>query len=71
MTEVINSAGWKTWNTGDERISNVLFGEYGNSGAGSQGQRASFSKKLGSAVGIDSILGSGHRSAAFYDGSYM
>ncbi|TLD28443.1 hypothetical protein PspLS_03689 [Pyricularia sp. CBS 133598] len=71
MTEVVNSAGWKTWNTGDERISNVLFGEYRNSGAGSQGQRASFSRKLGSAVGIDSILGSGHRSAAFYDGSYM
>ncbi|KAK0629036.1 family 8 carbohydrate esterase [Bombardia bombarda] len=27
MTSVINSAGWRIWNTGDERTSNVVFGD--------------------------------------------
>ncbi|KAF6824334.1 pectinesterase [Colletotrichum plurivorum] len=71
MTDVINSAGWKVWNTGDERTSNVLFGEYQNTGIGSQGTRASFSKKLSSAVSISSILGSSYASAGYYDASYM
>ncbi|OHW99983.1 pectinesterase, partial [Colletotrichum incanum] len=71
MSGVINSAGWKIWNDGDPRTSSVLFGEYQNSGIGSQGTRASFSKKLGSAVSISSILGSSYTSAGYYDASYM
>ncbi|KZL68476.1 carbohydrate esterase family 8 [Colletotrichum incanum] len=71
MTGVINSAGWKNWNTGDDRTSNVLFGEYQNTGIGSQGTRASFSKKLSSAVSISSILGSSYSNAGYYDAAYM
>jgi pectinesterase len=58
MTNVINSAGWKIWNTGDERTGNVQYIEYANTGAGASGTRASFAKKASSAVGITTILGS-------------
>ncbi|KAH7379591.1 pectinesterase-like protein [Pyrenochaeta sp. MPI-SDFR-AT-0127] len=69
MTNVINSAGWKIWNTGDERTDNVVFAEYGNSGDGSKGTRASFSKKLSSAVAITTVLGSDY--ANWVDSSYL
>ncbi|WYZ41401.1 hypothetical protein EsH8_V_000296 [Colletotrichum jinshuiense] len=71
MTGVINSAGWKIWNNDDPRTGNVLFGEYQNTGIGSQGTRASFSKKLSSAVDISAILGSGYTSAGYFDASYL
>jgi len=70
MSSVINSAGWHTWND-EGRTSNVLFGEYDNSGPGSQGKRASFSTKLSSPVSISAILGNGYASKGFYDASYM
>ena len=71
MSSVINPAGWKIWNTGDERTSNVYFGEYGNTGAGASGTRASFATKMSKPVTIDAVLGSGYASAAFYDAAYM
>ncbi|KAH8879595.1 family 8 carbohydrate esterase [Thozetella sp. PMI_491] len=71
MSSVINSAGWHIWNTGDERTSDVLFGEYSNTGTGASGTRASFSQKLSSAVTISTILGSGYTSAGYYDSTYM
>jgi len=71
MSAVINSAGWRIWNSGDERTSNVFFGEYGNSGTGASGTRAWFSTKLSSAVGISTVLGSGYASAGYYDAAYM
>ncbi|KAK4166391.1 putative pectinesterase [Cladorrhinum sp. PSN259] len=71
LSSVINSAGWRIWNSGDERTSNVYFGEYANSGAGASGTRASFATKMSKAVAIDAVLGSGYASAAFYDASYM
>ncbi|KAI1847536.1 hypothetical protein JX265_000787 [Neoarthrinium moseri] len=71
LSSVINSAGWHVWNSGDERTSNVAFGEYKNSGDGAKGTRASFSKTLSSAVSISSILGSSYSSAGYYDNSYM
>ncbi|KAK3955601.1 pectin lyase fold/virulence factor [Pseudoneurospora amorphoporcata] len=71
MTNVINAAGWKIWNTGDERTSNVAFTEYSNTGAGASGTRASFSSKLGSAVKIETVLGSAYASQGYYDSSYM
>ncbi|KAF4978216.1 hypothetical protein FZEAL_5377 [Fusarium zealandicum] len=71
MSAVINPAGWKIWNTGDERISNILFGEYSNTGAGASGSRASFSKKLSSAVSISTILTGSYASKGYYDASYM
>jgi len=70
MTNVINSAGWRIWNTGDERTSGVLFGEYKNSGDGSKGTRARFSTALGSAVSITSILGSSYKTAGYFDTAY-
>ncbi|KAK4219875.1 pectin lyase fold/virulence factor [Rhypophila decipiens] len=71
MTSVINPAGWRIWNSGDERTSNVFFGEYGNTGSGASGGRASFSTKLSSPVSISAVLGSGYASAGYYDASYM
>ncbi|TQN65504.1 Pectinesterase [Colletotrichum shisoi] len=71
MTGVINSAGWKVWNDDDPRTSNVLFGEYKNTGIGSQGTRASFAKKLDSAVSISSILGGDYASAGYFDSAFL
>jgi pectinesterase len=71
MSNVINSAGWSVWSSSDERTDDVLFGEYDNSGAGSEGTRASFATKLSSAVSISTILGSSYSSAGYYDSSYF
>lgn len=71
MSGVINAAGWRVWNTGDERTDGVMFGEYDNSGAGAAGDRASFATTLASAVDIATILGSGYASAAYYDSVYF
>jgi pectinesterase len=69
MTDVINSAGWKNWNTGDDRTDHVSFGEYGNSGDGSKGTRANFSTELSNLVSIDTVLGSDYES--WVDTSYL
>ncbi|KAK0102395.1 hypothetical protein ONS95_006015 [Cadophora gregata] len=62
LGSIINGAGWKVWNTDDPRTGSVTFQEYGNTGAGASGTRASFSTKLSSAVTISSILGSSYTS---------
>jgi pectinesterase len=69
MTNVVNAAGWTKWNTGDERTDKVEFGEYANSGDGSKGTRASFSKKLATAVGISTVLGSDYKN--WVDTTYL
>ncbi|KAF2010044.1 carbohydrate esterase family 8 protein, partial [Aaosphaeria arxii CBS 175.79] len=69
LSNVINSAGWVIWNTGDARTDNVYYGEYANSGDGASGTRASFSKKLSSPVAIATVLGSGYTS--WVDTSYL
>ncbi|KAK2752342.1 hypothetical protein FQN55_007382 [Onygenales sp. PD_40] len=69
LSSVINSAGWIIWNSGDERTSNVLFGEYGNSGDGSGGSRANFATALSAAIGIEEILGGDY--ADWVDTSYL
>jgi pectinesterase len=71
MTNVINASGWHVWNTNDARTSNVAFQEYGNTGAGASGQRASFSKKISAPVAISTVLGSGYASAHYVDASYF
>ncbi|KAM3419314.1 Pectinesterase [Cercospora zeina] len=71
MTNVVNSAGWEIWDTADERTDQVTFGEYANTGPGSQGARASFSKKLASPIDIDTVLGSGYASASWVDTAYL
>ncbi|KAF2228754.1 carbohydrate esterase family 8 protein, partial [Viridothelium virens] len=71
MTNVINSAGWSQWQSSDPRTDHVSFGEYENSGAGSEGTRASFATKLSAPVAIASVLGSGWESASYVDASYV
>jgi pectinesterase len=71
MSNVINSAGWHIWNTGDERTDHVSFGEYANSGAGASGSRATFATKLSSALAIGNILGSSYASQYYVDTSYL
>ena len=66
---MINPAGWSIWNNGDERTANVTFEEYGNSGAGASGTRASFSKKIPSPVAIPTVLGTGFTS--WVDQAYL
>ncbi|KAK4180304.1 family 8 putative carbohydrate esterase [Triangularia setosa] len=70
MSSVVNAAGWRIWNTGDERTSNVYFGEYANSGAGAGGTRASFARKLGGPVAVETVLGGDYKSQGWFDGNY-
>lgn len=56
LGSVVNAAGWKAW--GDNPTNNVYYGEFGNTGDGASGDRASFSQELSSAVSIEDILGS-------------
>ncbi|KAF8501907.1 carbohydrate esterase family 8 protein [Gautieria morchelliformis] len=67
----INAAGWKQWSTATPNTAHVLFGEYGNSGPGASGSRASFATKLSSdtGFGIANILGSNY--GTWVDTSYM
>ncbi|KAI8654288.1 Pectinesterase [Fusarium sp. Ph1] len=65
LGSVVNSAGWLPW--GDNPTNNVEYGEFGNTGAGASGDRASFSKQLSAAVSIDEILGS----ISWIDSSYV
>ena len=58
LSNVINSAGWTTWNKGDERTSNVYFGEHANTGSGASSKRVGFAKNLRDAVSMESVLGS-------------
>ncbi|KAJ7817346.1 hypothetical protein B0H14DRAFT_1387084 [Mycena olivaceomarginata] len=55
----INPAGWEPWSTAEPNTSGVLFAEFGSTGPGAAGTRASFSKKLTSAAGfgIADVLG--------------
>ncbi|KAK4233635.1 carbohydrate esterase [Achaetomium macrosporum] len=69
LSKVVNSAGWRIWNTGDERTDHVEFGEYGNSGDGAKGTRASFAKKLSAAVSISTVLGSDYKN--WVDTAYL
>ncbi|KAG4421325.1 hypothetical protein IFR04_005508 [Cadophora malorum] len=62
LGSIINAAGWEVWSSSDARTGSVTFEEYGNTGTGASGTRASFSKKLSSAVTISSVLGSSYTS---------
>lgn len=71
MSNVINAAGWHIWNTGDERTDHVSLGEYGNSGTGAKGPRASFASTLKSPLTIGQVLGSSYASQEYVDSSYL
>ncbi|KAJ4308231.1 hypothetical protein N0V84_012217 [Fusarium piperis] len=70
MSSVINPAGWSVWSSGD-KPTNLVFGEYRNTGAGASGQRASFSTKRSDPVSITTILTDSYASKGYYDASYM
>ncbi|KAF6821767.1 Pectinesterase 3 [Colletotrichum plurivorum] len=53
---VVNAAGWSKWH--DDPTNNVYYGEFGNTGKGASGTRASFGKKLKAAVKMADVLGS-------------
>lgn len=61
LSNVINSAGWARWGSSDPRTDKVTFAEYGNTGDGASGTRASFSKKNSAAVSISTVLGSSYK----------
>ncbi|KFY31485.1 hypothetical protein V493_01066 [Pseudogymnoascus sp. VKM F-4281 (FW-2241)] len=69
LSSLINAAGWKVWNEGDERTANVVFQEFGNTGPGAEGERAGFSEQLSGALTIDSILGADY--ADWVDAAYL
>ncbi|KIY73292.1 carbohydrate esterase family 8 protein [Cylindrobasidium torrendii FP15055 ss-10] len=72
LGNLINSEGWRIWNSGDERTDNVLFAEYASSGDGANDDgRADFATILSSASGysISDILGSDY--ADWVDASYI
>ncbi|KAF5309034.1 hypothetical protein D9619_013593 [Psilocybe cf. subviscida] len=67
----INPAGWSIWSTATPNTDHVLFGEFGNTGPGSLGTRASFAQELTSTAGftISDILGSDF--ATWTDSSFV
>ena len=69
LSDIINSAGWEIWSTSTPNTADVTFEEYGNTGAGASGTRASFSTILSSAISISTILGSSYTS--WVDTSYL
>ena len=71
LSKVVNSAGWAIWNVGDDRTNETYFGEFANRGPGAQGQRASFAKKIGSPIAIETVLGADYATAKYVDRKYL
>ncbi|KAI5841745.1 carbohydrate esterase family 8 protein [Morchella snyderi] len=69
LSAVINSAGWSVWSSSDANTEYVYYKEFGNTGTGASGTRASFSGSLSAAVSISTILGSSYTS--WVDTSYL
>jgi len=69
LSDIINSAGWEVWSTSEANTEDVTFAEYGNTGAGASGTRASFASKLSSAIAITTVLGSDY--ADWVDTTYL
>ncbi|PMD23654.1 carbohydrate esterase family 8 protein [Hyaloscypha hepaticicola] len=66
---IINGAGWEVWSSSEPNTADVAFQEYGNTGTGASGTRASFSTELSSAISISTILGSSYTS--WVDTTYL
>ncbi|RMY32061.1 hypothetical protein D0866_06873 [Hortaea werneckii] len=71
MSNVVNPAGWSVWSTTNPQTDHVTFDEYENSGAGSNGTRASFASTLNEPVLITEVLGSDYESMAYVDTAYL
>ena len=69
LSKVVNAAGWVKWNDATPNTENVFYREFGNTGTGASGTRASFSSKLSAAVGMAEVLGSGY--ASWVDTTYL
>lgn len=69
LGSIINSAGWEIWSTSTPNTADVTFQEYGNTGTGASGTRASFATKTSAALTISTILGSSYTS--WVDTSYL
>jgi len=69
LSAIINSAGWEVWSSSLPNTADVTFQEYGNTGTGASGTRASFATTISSAVTISTILGSTYTS--WVDSTYL
>jgi len=69
LSAIINSAGWEVWSSSTPNTEDVTFEEYGNTGTGASGTRASFATTLSSALTISTILGSDY--ADWVDTTYL
>ncbi|KAK0199659.1 pectin lyase fold/virulence factor [Desarmillaria ectypa] len=71
LGNLINSAGWEQWSSSSPNTDHVTFAEYGSTGTGASGTRASFSSKLSSTNGytISDVLGSNY--ANWVDSKYL
>ncbi len=69
LSSIIAPAGWEIWSPSLPNTGYVTFQEYGNTGSGASGTRASFSSKLSSAISISTILGSSYTN--WVDSSYL
>ncbi|KAF8324030.1 pectin lyase-like protein [Clavulina sp. PMI_390] len=67
LSSVVPAAGWSQWSSSTPNTDHVTFAEYGNTGSGASGTRASFATKLSSPVSITTVLGS----TSWIDSSYM
>lgn len=57
LDAVVNSAGWSVWGPSSPQTDNVFYREFANTGAGAEGQRASFSSKLGAQLTFGEVVG--------------
>lgn len=69
LSSIINSAGWTVWSSSTPNTGHVTFQEYGNTGSGASGNRASFATKISAPLTIASIVGSDYTS--WVDTSYL
>jgi pectinesterase len=69
LSSIIAPAGWEIWSSSSPNTADVTFQEYGNTGSGASGTRASFSSKLSSPISISTILGSSY--TTWVDTSYL
>ncbi|KAK0442721.1 carbohydrate esterase family 8 protein [Desarmillaria tabescens] len=71
LGNLINSAGWEEWSSSEPNTDHVTFAEYGSTGSGASGTRASFATTLTSTSGytISDVLGSDY--ADWVDSDYL
>lgn len=69
MSDIVNAAAWSPWSSSSSNTEHVMFGEYGNTGPGSQGIRASFATALESPIPIADLLDDDYES--WVDAGYL